>query len=66
MKNDGESGKSLFDLLENIEAERGRNKDALFISGALLGCELVCAVRRTDRDSERQPLLIYLFIFLEF
>ena len=52
VENDGELGKSLLDLLENIEAERGRNKDTLLVSGALLGSELVCAVGGTDRDSE--------------
>ena len=52
VKNDRESGKSLFDLLENIEAERGRNKDALLVSGTLLGSELVCAVGG-DRKSTR-------------
>ena len=51
--NDGEAGESLLDLLEDIEAERRRNKNAVGIAGALLGCELVCAVGGTDSDSKR-------------
>ena len=52
VENDGELGKALADLLENIEAKRRRNKDALLVSCALCGSELVCAVGGTDRDRE--------------
>ena len=50
MKNDGESGKSLDALLENVETERRGNKDAVGISGALLSGELVSAVAGSDSD----------------
>ena len=49
---DGELGEALADLFENVKAERRRNKDALLVSGALCGSELICAVGGTDRDSE--------------
>ena len=34
--------------LQHIEAQRGRDEDALLIDGALLGLELVSAVARAD------------------
>ena len=52
VENDRESGKSLFDFSENVETERRRNENALFVSGALLSGELVSAVRSTDGDGE--------------
>ena len=42
VENDRELGESLLDLFENVEAERGRNEDTLFVSCALSGCELIC------------------------
>ena len=53
VKNDREFGKSLFDFFKNIETERGRNEDTVRIACALCGCELICAVRSADSDSER-------------
>ena len=53
VKNDREFGKPLFDFFENVETERGRNKDAVRIACALCGGEFVCAVRRADSDCER-------------
>ena len=53
VKNDGETGKTLANLFENIESERRRNENAVLISRALLCGELICTVRCTDRDCER-------------
>ena len=53
VENDRETGKSLFDFSEDVETERRRNEDALFVSGALLSSELVSAVGSTDGDCER-------------
>ena len=52
VQDDRETGQSLGDFLENVEAERRGNKDAVSIACALLGFELVSAVRSTDRDRE--------------
>ena len=52
VQNYRESGDLFHDLLENIKAERGRNEDTLFVSRALLGRELICAVGGTDSNSE--------------
>ncbi len=46
-------GKLLLDLGQNVEAQFGRNEDALGVAGALFGLELVGAVRRADRDGQR-------------
>ena len=53
VENDRETRKSLDALFENVETERRRYKDALFISCALSCCELVSTVRSTDSDCER-------------
>ena len=53
MENDREAGKSLFDFSKDVETERRRNEDTLFVSGALLSSKLVSTVRSTDRDCER-------------
>ena len=53
MQYDGESGEFLLDGLEDVETQWGRNQNAVGIAGALLGLELVCAVRGTDRDGQR-------------
>ena len=50
---DGEARDLLFDLSEDVEAEGGRYEDTVSIALALLGCELVSTVRRTDGDSQR-------------
>ena len=52
VENDRESGKSLFDLFKDIEAEGRRNKNAVLISCALFGSELVSTVTGTDGDRE--------------
>ena len=53
MENDGEAGELLFDLMEHVECEWGRNELAgLGIAGALLGLELVSAVAGADGDGE--------------
>ena len=52
MQHDGEAGQTLGDFLEHVEAQRGRNENALFVHGALLGLELVSAVARADGDGE--------------
>ena len=52
MQHDGEAGQTLGDFLQHIEAQRGRDEDALLIDGALLGLELVSAVARADGDGE--------------
>ena len=52
VQHDGEAGQTLGDFLQNVEAQRGRNEDAVGVAGALLGLELVGAVRRTDRDGD--------------
>ena len=53
VKNDGELGEALSDLLKNVETERRGNENALLVTGALLSGELVSSVGGTDRDSER-------------
>ena len=53
VENDREAGKSLFDFSKDVETERRRNEDTLFVSGALLSSELVSTVRSTDGDCER-------------
>ena len=53
MQHDGEAGELLLDLGQDVETQFGRNEDTLGVAGALLGLELVGAVRRTDRDGQR-------------
>ncbi len=53
VENDGEVRQSSAYVFEDIEAESGRNENAVGISRALIGFELVCAVRRSDSDSKR-------------
>ena len=53
MQNDREARQTLGDFVQNVEAQRRRNEDALFVAGALLGLELVSAVRGADGDSQR-------------
>ena len=50
MENDRKAGQAFFHLFENIEAKRRRHEDAVGVSRALGGLELVCPVRRSDRD----------------
>ena len=45
VENDGETRQTLGDFLENVEPQRRRNQNALFVPGALLGSELECAVK---------------------
>ena len=52
MQHDGEAGQTLGDLLQNVEAQRRRNEDALLVAGALLGLELVSAVAGADGDGQ--------------
>ena len=52
MQNDREARQALDALLEDIEAERRRNQDAVFVAGALCGGELVCAVGGADCDRQ--------------
>ena len=52
VQHDGEAGQTLGDFLQHIEAQRGRDEDALLIDGALLGLELVSAVRGTNGDGK--------------
>ena len=37
VQHDGEAGQTLGDFLQNVEAQRGRHKDAVGVAGALLG-----------------------------
>ena len=53
VQNDREAGQALLALVQNVEAQGRRNKDALFISGALRGGELISAVGRADGDGQR-------------
>ena len=54
MEHDGESGKFLLNLVEHVEGEwRGNEFASLRVAGALLGLELVSAVRGADRDGQR-------------
>ena len=48
VKNNGEAGKSYADLLKNIKAKGRGNENAVLISRALLGSELIRTVRSTD------------------
>jgi len=52
MQNDREARQTLGDFVQNVEAQRRRNEDALFIASALFGLELVSAVGGADRDCE--------------
>ena len=52
VKNDREAGQAAANLFEDVEAERRRNQNALFVAGALLGGELICAVGGADGDGE--------------
>ncbi len=49
----GKPGRTAGDLLQHVEAQRGRNKDAVGVAGTLLGLELVSAVAGADGDGER-------------
>ena len=53
MQNDGEAGQTTGDILQNIEAQSGRNQNAVLVQGALLGLELVSAVAGADGDGQR-------------
>ena len=44
VKNDRELRESLLDLCKNVKTKRRGNQNALLVSCALLGCELICAV----------------------
>jgi hypothetical protein len=51
---DGETGKTLLDLVQDVECQWRRNQlTCLGIACALLGSELVSTVAGTDRDSQR-------------
>ena len=52
VENDREAGEAFFTFVENVETERRRNEDSLFVSGALSGGEFVCAVGSADSDGE--------------
>ena len=52
MQNDREARQTLGDFVQNVEAQRRRNEDALFVAGALLGLELVSAVGGADGDGQ--------------
>ena len=52
VENDREAGESHADFFEDVEAKRRRNEDTLFVSCALCGSELVCAVAGADSDSK--------------
>ena len=52
MQNDREARQTLGNFVQNVEAQRRRNEDALFIASALFGLELVSAVGGADRDCE--------------
>ena len=53
MKHDGEAGQTAGDFLQDVEAQRRRDKDAVGIAGALLRLELVSAVAGADGDGQR-------------
>ena len=53
VQNDRESGQSLGDFFQNVEAQGRRNKDAVRVACALLRSELVSAVGSTDGDGQR-------------
>ena len=53
VQHDGEARDAFFDLLQNVETQGGRYQDALGVARALLGLELVGAVRGADRDGQR-------------
>ena len=53
MEHDGEAGQALGDLFQNVETQGRGNQNALFIAGALLGLELISAVRGADGDGQR-------------
>ncbi len=48
----GKPGRRL-ETSSRTSKRRGGNQNALFIAGALLGLELISAVRRTDGDGQR-------------
>ncbi len=52
VENDGETGKFLHTAFEYVECQGRRNEDTFLVTCALLGFELVCTVRSTDRDSQ--------------
>ena len=52
VENYREARETFFAFMKNVEAERRRNEDAFFVSGALSGGEFISAVRSTDSDSE--------------
>ena len=52
MEHDWETGKFLFNSLENIECQWRRNELAVFVLGALFRSELVSTVRCAYRDSQ--------------
>ena len=48
MEHDRETGNAALDFLEDVEAEGGRQEDAVGVARALLGLELGSAVARAD------------------
>ena len=52
VQNDREAGKPLGNFLKNVKTERRRDQNALLVHRALLGLELVSAVRSTDGDGK--------------
>ncbi len=52
MQHDGETRQTLGDLFQNVEAQSGGDQDALLVDGALLGGELVSAVRGADGNGQ--------------
>ena len=52
MEHDGEAGDALLDLLEDVEAQGGRDQYAVGVLGALLRLELGPAVAGSDRDGQ--------------
>ena len=52
MEHNGEARDALLDLLEDVEAERGRNENAVCVARALIRRKFERAVRGADRDCE--------------
>ena len=53
MEHDRKTRDALLDLFQDVETQRRRNQNAVGVLGALLGLELVGAVRGADGDGER-------------
>ena len=52
MQDDWETWKLFFNLLKNVEAQRGRDQGAFRIAGALLGLEFIGTVAGPDGDRQ--------------